>query len=142
MENLATSSERRLRAAGKRITPQRRTVLDILARAETHLDAQEIYHQGRHRDAQISLATVYRTLTVLKETGVVHELHLDDNHHHYELADKAEHSHLVCLRCGKVFEVDSDAFAEAALQAGAAYDFEVTSTQVELTGYCASCSQE
>jgi Fe2+ or Zn2+ uptake regulation protein len=106
------------------------------------LDAQEIYDQGRRRDSQISLATVYRTLTVLKETGVVHELHLDDNHHHYELADKEEHSHLVCLRCGKVFEVDSDAFAEAALQAGAAYGFEVTSTQVELTGYCASCSHE
>jgi Fe2+ or Zn2+ uptake regulation protein len=79
---------------------------------------------------------------VLKENAVVHELHLDDEHHHYELADREEHSHLVCLGCGKVLEVDSAAFAEAALEAGSAYGFEIASTQVELTGYCASCRRE
>jgi Fe2+ or Zn2+ uptake regulation protein len=142
MENLIDSSERRLRAAGKRITPQRKLVLDILARSESHLDAQEIYEQGRRSDVQLSLATVYRTLSVLKENAVVHELHLDDEHHHYELADREEHSHLVCLGCGKVLEVDSAAFAEAALEAGSAYGFEIASTQVELTGYCASCRRE
>jgi Fe2+ or Zn2+ uptake regulation protein len=142
MENLIDSSERRLRAAGKRITPQRKLVLDILARSESHLDAQEIYEQGRRSDVQLSLATVYRTLSVLKENAVVHELHLDDEHHHYELADREEHSHLVCLGCGKVLEVDSAAFAEAALEAGSAYGFEIASTQVELTGYCASCRRD
>jgi Fe2+ or Zn2+ uptake regulation protein len=141
MNDLVVASERRLRAAGKRITPQRRMVLVILAGARGHLDAYDIYERGRRQDANLSLSTVYRTLSLLKETGVVHELHLDEEHHHYELDDKEEHSHLVCLGCGRVIEVDSATFVEAAMAAGKAYGFEIASTQVELTGYCADCRQ-
>lgn len=131
--------ERRLRAAGKRITLQRKLVLDVLAQAGDHLDANEIYELGRRKDDRLSLSTVYRTLGVLKETGVVRELHLDDEHHHYELDGKDDHSHLVCLGCGQVIEVDSAAFFEAAVTTGAVHGFEITSAQVELTGYCAKC---
>jgi Fur family ferric uptake transcriptional regulator len=137
VEELALVGERRLRAAGKRITSQRRLVLDILAQANRHLDASDIYVQGLRHDAQLSLSTVYRTLNVLKETGVVRELHLDDEHHHYELNGEDEHSHLVCLGCGRVVEVDGKVFAQAAAAVGRAHGFEVA--QVELTGYCADC---
>ena len=139
MEDLKVSSERRLKAAGKRITSQRRLVVAILAEAPGHLDAADIYEQGRQRDPRLSLSTVYRTLSILKETGVVRELHFDDEHHHYELDDEDEHSHLVCLGCGRVIEVDSAAFAQAANALGAAYGFEIASAQVELSGYCAEC---
>jgi Fe2+ or Zn2+ uptake regulation protein len=99
MEDLVVVGERRLRAAGKRITPQRKLVLAILARGGGHLDAHDIYERARRQDVRLSLSTVYRTLGVLKETGVVRELHLDGEHHHYELDGKDEHSHLVCLVC-------------------------------------------
>jgi Fe2+ or Zn2+ uptake regulation protein len=79
---------------------------------------------------------------VLKETGVVHELHLDDEHHHYELAAKEEHSHLVCLSCGRVIEVDSTAFCDAALAVGQAHNFQVATAQVELAGYCQRCIEK
>jgi Fur family ferric uptake transcriptional regulator len=141
MDDLGIFSERRLRAAGKRMTSQRELVVGILSQAKGHLDANDIYELGRRQDARLSLATVYRTLSVLKETGVVRELHLDDEHHHYELDNQDKHSHLVCLRCGRVMEVDSTVFAEAARAVGQAQDFEVTSTHVELTGYCADCRQ-
>ncbi len=141
VEGLATIDEHRLRAAGKRITPQRKLVLSILARANTHLDAQDIYERGRRQDAYLSLATVYRTLALLKEASLIHELHLDDEHHHYELASKDEHSHLICLGCGLVIEVDNTAFTDAALAAGTAHGFEVVSAQVEVTGYCSDCCQ-
>jgi Fur family ferric uptake transcriptional regulator len=139
MEDLKALSEHRLRAAGKRITSQRRLVVDILAQSSEHLDAADIYELGRQRDPRLSLSTVYRTLSMLKETGVVRELHLDDEHHHYELDDEDEHSHLVCLGCGRIIEVDSAAFAQAASALGAAYGFEIASAQVELSGYCAEC---
>ncbi len=142
MNDLAIVGERRLRAAGKRITPQRKLVLGILAQAEDHLDAHDIYERGRRRGTRLSLSTVYRTLNVLKEAGVVLELHLDGEHHHYELDDKEDHAHLVCLQCGQVLEVDSTAFIEAAAAAGAAHGFEMTSAQVELSGYCADCRKE
>jgi Fur family ferric uptake transcriptional regulator len=141
MDDLALLSERRLRAVGKRITPQRKLVVGILSQAKGHLDANDIYERGRRQDARLSLATVYRTLNVLKEAGVIRELHLDDEHHHYELDGQDKHSHLVCLRCGRVIEVDSSAFAEAAMAAGESHGFEVASAQVELTGYCADCRQ-
>lgn len=146
MENRLTIGERRLRAAGKRLTPQRKLVLAILDQAKGHpnaghLDAYDIYERGRSRDASLSLSTVYRTLSLLKETGVVQELHLDEEHHHYELDSKDEHSHLVCLACGRVIEVDSTVFSEAAIAAAEAHGFEVASTQVELAGYCADCQR-
>jgi Fe2+ or Zn2+ uptake regulation protein len=139
MEDLVVVGERRLRAAGKRITPQRKMVLTILARGDGHLDAHDIYERARRQDARLSLSTVYRTLGVLKETGLVRELHLDDEHHHYELDGKDEHSHLVCLVCGRVIEVDSSAFAEAAGVLGELHGFEIASAQVELTGTCTDC---
>lgn len=139
MDDAKAVAERRLRAARKRITPQRRLVVDILARSDGHLDAHDIYERGRKRDAHLSLSTVYRTLAVLKETGVIRELHLDQEHHHYELDEKDEHSHLVCLSCGRVVEVDSAPFVEAAAMVGASHGFEVASAQVELAGYCARC---
>ena len=81
MNDLMVVGECRLRAAGKRITPQRKLVLGILARAtmgkdSAHLDAYDIYERGRSQDANLSLSTVYRTLSVLKDAGVVRELHL------------------------------------------------------------------
>jgi Fur family ferric uptake transcriptional regulator len=141
MEDLNIVAERRLRTAGKRITAQRRLVLGILAQAGEHLDASEIYERGRRQDSRLSLSTVYRTLGALKETGAVRELHLDDEHHHYELDAKDEHSHLVCLSCGRVIEVDSEVLTQAAAALGEAHGFEIASAQTELTGYCADCRQ-
>lgn len=142
MRDLVVDSERRLRVAGKRITPQRRLVIDILAQAGGHLDATDIFERGRREDTNLSLSTVYRTLTVLKETGVVRELHLDDEHHHYELDGKDGHLHLVCLSCGWVAEVDCQALTEMAQHLGEAHEFEIASAQIELSGYCADCRQQ
>jgi Fur family ferric uptake transcriptional regulator len=142
MEGMVITGERRLRAAGKRITPQRKLVLGILSQADGHLDAHEIYEQGRRQDSSLSLSTVYRTLSVLKEIGFVQELHLDGEHHHYELDSKGEHSHLICIQCGEVIEIDSTAFVAAASQAAAEHGFRIASTQVELGGCCAKCQKK
>jgi Fe2+ or Zn2+ uptake regulation protein len=142
MDDLAMTGERRLRAANKRITPQRRLILDVLAQARGHLDAGEIYERARLRDPRLSLSTVYRSLSALKDNAVVRELHLDQEHHHYELDNQDRHSHLVCMECGQVVEVDSGPFAEAAQMVGQAYGFQVVGAQVELTGRCANCQQK
>ena len=142
MDDLAIAGERRLRAASRRITPQRRLILDALAQAGGHLDAGEIYERVRLRDPRLSLSTIYRTLAALKESGAVRELHLDQEHHHYELDNQDRHSHLVCLKCGRVIEVDSEPFAQVAQAVGQAYGFDVAAAQVELTGLCAECRQK
>lgn len=139
MDNLIRAGQRRLRAAGKRITRQRLLILDVLAQSQAHLDAHDIYVRARRLDRRLSLSTVYRTLAVFKAAGVVRELHLDQEHHHYELDAQDEHSHLVCLRCGRVLEVGSDAIADAVGAIAVTYGFEIISAQVELAGYCADC---
>lgn len=138
-DELAMVGESGVRASGKRLTPQRRLVLHVLDEAGSHLDASEIYARAHRQDVRLSLATVYRTLSMLKQTGAVRELHLDEEHHHYELDRKDGHSHFVCLGCGRVIEVDSAAFLEAARAVGHDYNFEAAGAQVELTGVCADC---
>jgi Fe2+ or Zn2+ uptake regulation protein len=141
MEKLIASSEQRLRRDGKRITPQRKLVIEILAQSNRHLDACDIFERGRRQDTAISLATVYRTLNILKEAGVVHELHLEGDQHHYELNLDDQHSHLVCLQCGRILEVDSDAFVQAVEAAAQFHGFEIAHAHVEITGYCRQCQQ-
>jgi len=141
MDDLAIAGERRLRAASRRITPQRRLILDTLSQAGGHLDAGEIYERARLHDPRLSLSTVYRTLAALKASGAVRELHLDQEHHHYELDNDDRHSHLVCLECGRVIEVDGEPFAQVAQVVGQAHGFDVAAAQVELTGRCAECRQ-
>jgi len=85
------------------------------------------------------MATVYRTLSALREAGVVRELHLDEEHRHYELDGQDGHAHLVCLGCGRVIEADSRVLVDAALATSEAYGFAITRAQLELTGYCAAC---
>jgi len=131
--------EYRLRASGKRITLQRSLIVNVLSRAGSHLDAAEIYERARTHDPRLSLSTVYRTLGTLKEIGLVRESHLDADHHHYELDPHDGHSHLVCLACGRVVEVDGEFLVEAARSLGQAHGFEITRSHLELTGYCADC---
>jgi Fe2+ or Zn2+ uptake regulation protein len=141
MDDLVRAGERRLRANNKRLTSQRKLVLTILAEAGGHLDAHDIYERARQKEDRLSLSTVYRTLSTLKEAGVVRELRLGQEHHHYELDGEDGHSHLVCLNCGRVIEVDSSPFAEAAMVTGEEHGFQVASAQVELRGYCGRCRQ-
>jgi len=128
-----------LRHAGKRITPQRILILEAIAQGGRHLDADEIYRRAKTRAPNLSLSTVYRTIGVLKDAGVIEELHLDAEHHHYELKDEAGHHHLICQGCGRVIEFDCP-FSEAFLcDLGEKHEFQITAVQLNLTGYCSDC---
>jgi len=142
VSQLHSSSETRLRAAGKRVTAQRRLVLEVLSAASGHLDAGEIYHRAHDRDPRIGLATVYRTLKALGESGLVRQLHLAGERHYYELDRQDRHAHLVCAACGRVWEVDSAELARAAREAGRKFGFQVATARVEVIGLCAECRQQ
>ncbi len=142
MKHTSSLADSRLRDIGKRVTSQRRIVMDILASAEGHLDASEIYERARQANATLSLATVYRTLKALCENGVVRQLHLAGERHHYELDREDRHAHLVCSVCGRIWEVDSTSLSRAARAAGREFGFQVTAARMEVVGVCASCRNE
>jgi Fe2+ or Zn2+ uptake regulation protein len=128
-----------LHAAGYRATPQRLLLLQLLQSSQRHAAADDLYALAHARDPHLSLSTVYRTLNSLKDAGLVRELHLDQEHHHYELADTDAHYHLVCQGCGKVIEVECAMIDAMLSRIQDRYGFSVTGTQMEFVGYCRDC---
>jgi len=128
-----------LRAQGKRITPQRSLLLQVIRESKGHLDADGVYRLARQKDPSISLSTVYRNLNMLKELGLISELHLDQEHHHYELRDATEHYHLICSNCGRVIEFDSPLVEELMDRVSGEKDFLVERIHIDLVGLCAEC---
>lgn len=126
-----------LRAAGKRITPERKLLLHIISE-NAHLDASEIYQLAKRENPKISLSTVYRTVTLLEELGLVEASELGEDHYHYEVRLE-EHYHLICLGCGKVVEIPP---VDAVRKLGAERGFEVVGVKLELLGYCAACQKK
>ena len=92
-----------LRKSGSKATPSRLAILDVFKRTRNPMSAQEIMDALPQGTDQ---ATVYRTLKSLKEKGLIRQIDLRHNHAHYELADIAEHHHLICLRCGRIEKVE------------------------------------
>jgi len=131
-----------LRAQGKRVTPQRSLVLRMIQESDGHLDADEIYRRAREKDPRISLSTVYRNLNLLKELGLIIELHLDQEHHHYELKEAMEHYHLICSDCGRVIEFDSPFVGKLKDQITEEKDFLIERVHIDLVGLCTKCRTE
>lgn len=130
-----------LRGSRQRITPQRAVLLELLQQEEGHLDADELYRLARRRHPGISLSTVYRSLRLFKELGLIHELHFEEEHHHYEGRPPREHYHLLCLGCGRIIEFESRRVAQMKREMAQEQAFEVTGAEIHLTGYCSRCRQ-
>jgi Fe2+ or Zn2+ uptake regulation protein len=128
-----------LQSAGRRLTAQRRLILQVLEESNAHLDADALYDQVKARDPDVSLATVYRTLAVLREIGLVEEHRLGEDHGHYEAVRQEPHYHFTCLRCGKVIEFDTSLVAQLEQDLCEQEGIRATSTHLHVSGYCAQC---
>jgi Fe2+ or Zn2+ uptake regulation protein len=123
-----------LRDSGKRITPERKLLLRIIEN-NAHLDAEQIYRIAQKERPQIGLATVYRTLTLLKTLDVIHTTDLGENHCHYEVRFD-DHIHLICSVCGLVTDIP---VPSALYKAAGKEGFSVQHTHFEIFGICQSC---
>jgi len=131
--------ERVLRGAGRRLTRQRQIVLEILGRSRVHLDAEAIHRRAKRRDPRLSLSTVYRTLNLLKELGLVEERCFERTHHHFELKTLSEHFHFTCLGCGKVSEFQNPKVEGVLRNLAMDERFKLEKICICLSGYCADC---
>jgi len=124
----------RLRSAGKRLTAERELLFDIIAE-HPHLDAAAIYRLALEASPKIGQATVYRTLNLLSELGLVDVSTFGEAHAHYELRTD-DHAHLICLECGSVREIPPP----DGLRSMKGLDgFEVHRTELEMIGLCPKC---
>ena len=127
------------RTAGRRMTSQRRLILTVLRSSDAHLDAEALHDRVRLHDPDVSLATVYRTLSVLKEMGLVEEHRLGEEHGHYELVQDNPHYHFTCLGCGRVIEFDTPLVGQIEQELQQREGVRVTRTHLHISGYCAQC---
>lgn len=101
--------EKKCAEKGLRMTDQRRTIAAVLSDADDHPDAEEVYARSAKIDPNLSLATVYRTLRLFSETGIIEAHDFRDGRARYEAADNDHHDHLIDLSTGSVIEfVDED----------------------------------
>jgi Fur family ferric uptake transcriptional regulator len=130
-----------LRARGLRATPQRRLVLDALG-ALGHGTPEQVSDRVQEVAPSLSLSTVYRTLELLEELGVVSHTHLGHGAPSYHLATHDDHIHLVCRRCGAVQEADVARARRLAEEVSARYGFVTDVAHLSLDGLCHACARE
>src|SRR5258707_13822290 len=131
-----------LRQRGVRLTRQRRILLDLIDHSGRHLDADSLYQLAKEKDAKLNRVTVYRTLKLLKEGGLVDELdlmHYGGDQHYYETRLKQEHAHVICLRCGRVEEFFGEPLQRLRRQIESHFAFQILLARTEVGGYCSHC---
>jgi Fur family transcriptional regulator, ferric uptake regulator len=131
-----------LKQQGVRLTRQRQILLDLIDKSGRHLDAESLFELAQQKDPKLNRVTVYRTLKLLKQGGLVDELdlmHYGGDQHYYETRLKQEHAHVICLRCGKVEEFFGEPLQKLRRQIESHFGFHILIARTEIGGYCSHC---
>jgi Fur family ferric uptake transcriptional regulator len=130
----------RLRERGLRWTPQRRTLIEVLARTDGHVTGSELVDRCRDLDPTTIPSTVYRTLDVLEELGLVSHSHGADGREEFHVMPADEHGHLHCTSCGETWEIGPQEAASLVAAVVAERRFTVDLTHLSIAGRCAACA--
>jgi Fur family transcriptional regulator, ferric uptake regulator len=133
-----------LAARGVRMTSQRRLLVGIIQDSPRHLDAATLLELARKQDPQIDRATVYRTLALLKDRGLIDELdlmHIQGEKHYYEAKTSRDHCHMACFRCGAIMEYASSSFEKLKEEMIKESGFQIRVVRLEVGGVCKRCQR-
>ncbi|WP_254492809.1 Fur family transcriptional regulator [Bartonella sp. B1099] len=132
--NKKRNYEQELRAAGLRVTRQRRVILDILADTNDHPNASEIFQRANKIDSSISLSTVYRTMKTLEGNGTIHRHTFSGGPSRFEQADGQHHDHLIDIETGQVIEFHSDVIEKLQEEIAKSLGYDIIHHRLELYG--------
>ncbi|MHB0858181.1 MAG: Fur family transcriptional regulator [Anaerolineae bacterium] len=130
-----------LRDQGHRMTPQREMVILALHEANDHQTAEAIYECVQSKNPCVDISTVYRTLELLRDMGIVSQSQLGDQQNVYELALRSPHHHLVCKRCNSVIDVSAAEMGSVQKLFSDLYGFEADLDHLMIEGLCADCRE-
>ena len=130
----AAELEQALRTQGVRITRQRAALLQVLAAAADHPDANELHRRAHQIDGRVSLSTVYRTLSALEAQGVVQRHTFENAPARFETANTPHHDHMVDIETGEVMEFRSDRIERLQAEIAAEMGFDLVRHRLELYG--------
>ncbi len=125
---------------GLKFTKERQRILGEVFSFHGHFAPEELLRSMRSKRIQVSKASVYRTLPLLLESGLIEQVERNDKHAHYEHTFGHEHhDHLICIRCGKVIEVFSPRLEAIQNELCRSKEFEGIKHTLEIKGYCRNC---
>lgn len=128
------SIEDRCEGRGLRMTGQRRTIAQVLSDSDDHPDVEELHRRSQARDPNISIATVYRTVKLLEEVGILDRLDFRDGRARYEDADRDHHDHLIDMVTGEVVEFIDREIEALQRRVAERLGFELVGHRLELYG--------
>ncbi|MFC1908123.1 Fur family transcriptional regulator [Chloroflexota bacterium] len=126
---------------GYRLTPQRVMILSAIENSDNHISAEEIYAQIVAKYPQVNISTVYRTLELLKQLGLVTETNMGEGRVKYHSAEKGHHHHLVCQECGTMIDLDESALFSLKDTLLRQYEFIADLRHLAILGRCVNCSK-
>ncbi|MGC8634759.1 MAG: Fur family transcriptional regulator [Candidatus Limnocylindrales bacterium] len=130
-----------LRRQHLRLTPQRRFVVAVLSEFEGHVTAAELVERCLQKDPTFVPSTVYRTLDLLENLGVITHIHNAEGHEAFQPATDAPHAHLICRACGATSEISADELGDLLGLLRRRHGFNADLSHLAIFGRCANCSQ-
>lgn len=131
-----------LKAHDCRITPQRAALLRLIAASEGHPSASDLYEQIKPQFPTTSLATIYKTLHLLKELGEVLELGFSNDDNRYDGSRPYPHPHLICVRCHKIIDPQVTLVDDLTQEVAELTGYEVTGHRLDFYGLCPDCRHD
>ena len=130
-----------LRSRGLRMTPQRQLILDAIASMHGHISVDQVHQYVVRQFPDVHITTVYRTLEVLEELGVVRHAHFHDGVAQYQRTDEPPHQHMVCTQCGADTELELDILEPLASELLRRYGFKADLAHTAIVGLCRGCQR-
>jgi Fur family transcriptional regulator, ferric uptake regulator len=130
-----------LKARGLRMTPQRQLILDVVASLHGHISVDQVHRQVIGQFPDVHITTVYRTLEVLEELGIVRHIHFHDGVAQYQRTDEAPHQHMVCSVCHADTELDLELLRPLADELHRRYGFKSDLAHMAIVGVCRACQR-
>jgi Fur family peroxide stress response transcriptional regulator len=127
------------RTKGYRVTKQRLIILDAVRNIENHPTVEEVYNIVKSKIPNISLGTVYRTLALLEELGLLQKIVSGQSSTRYD-SNLEAHYHAICLNCGRLLDVDKSVLGDLEAHFPSEIGFTMVSHKLEFYGYCKDCS--
>lgn len=129
-----------LSSKGLKSTKQRDIIVQVFLATKNHVDIETLYQRVKEKDSRIGYATVYRTMKLLKESGIASERHFGTRHAVYEPdSPQQHHDHLICIKCNEIIEFENKQIETLQDTIARKFKYTLINHKHELYGYCSKC---
>jgi Fur family transcriptional regulator, ferric uptake regulator len=132
-----------LREKKLKYTPERKAIFEEVEKLDSHFDADDLFFNMHKKNSKVSKGSIYRTLRIFEEAGIVRTVIFTERHAHYErVKGKTHHSHLICRKCGRIIEFFNPKIAQGLREICREHGFKEQDHKIESIGMCKKCQKK